>query len=270
MSSRRTLITGAAGGMGRAVARRFAARGDSLLLIDVMSEPLDALCTQLGSAARAQVCDISDPEAVSALFARVADEGSLAAIVHTAGLSPSMSDWRSIMSVNYVGTARLLDALGPLVEPGGAAVCISSNSSYLIPAIPSVSELLREALAPDLLERLAALREVPEWSSALAYGLSKHGVRELVARLAAPWGARGARIVSLSPGITDTPMGRREYEHQPVMHEMSKLTPAGRDATPEDIADVVEFLCSGSASYISGSDVLVDGGQTAALGAIPK
>ncbi len=270
---RRSLITGATGGMGLACARRLGAAGDSLILVDLGQAQLDALRAELaGDAISAQglVCDVASPDQLAKLAAVVGDGGGVDVIVNFAGLSPTMADWRRIMDVNYVGTARLLDALEPQVRPGGVAVCIGSNSSYLLEGIPAVSEVLRDALAPDLLDRLAVLDEVEEWSPALAYALSKRGVRELVSRLAAPWGQRGARVVSLSPGITDTPMGRQEYEHQPAMHEMAKLTPAGRDGTPDDIAAVVEFLCSPEGAYISGSDVLVDGGQTAALGALHR
>jgi NAD(P)-dependent dehydrogenase (short-subunit alcohol dehydrogenase family) len=84
-------------------------------------------------------------------------------------------------------------------------------------------------------------------------------------RLAKSWGARGARILTLSPGINDTPMNRRDEERNPVMLDMIKACPMGRRGTPEEIANVVSFLTSPAASYMTGSDVLVDGGMVTVL-----
>ena len=82
----------------------------------------------------------------------------------------------------------------------------------------------------------------------------------LVAREAVAWGMRGARICSISPGIIDTPQGRQEYDEQPAMAMMIDLTPIKRWGQPEEICNVVAFLLSEEASYMTGCDVVVDGG----------
>jgi NAD(P)-dependent dehydrogenase (short-subunit alcohol dehydrogenase family) len=87
-------------------------------------------------------------------------------------------------------------------------------------------------------------------------------VHLLVRNLAAPWGARGARILSLSPGTTDTPMSRAEMARNPIMEQMIADRPLARMGRPEEIAAVVEFLTSDGASFMTGSDVRVDGGFT--------
>jgi NAD(P)-dependent dehydrogenase (short-subunit alcohol dehydrogenase family) len=173
-----------------------------------------------------------------------------------------------VVEVNLVGTARILHAALPHVGPGSAAVCIASSASYVTEPVPAVSEVMREPLAPDLLDRLERLGAFP-WDPNLAYMHSKLGIRQLVARASAAWGERGARVVSVSPGIIDTAMAAAEYAANPVMREMSSRTPLGRDGRPDEVASAAEFLCSPAASYVSGCDLLVDGGQSAALGLIP-
>ncbi|TMK61310.1 MAG: SDR family oxidoreductase [Actinobacteria bacterium] len=109
----------------------------------------------------------------------------------------------------------------------------------------------------------------------LAYSLSKRGVMRLVRRSTVPWGARGARILSLSPGINDTPMSRFDESHHPIMAEIIKNSPLGRRGQPEEVANVAAFLTSDGASFMTGSDVVVDGGMVATIpdptaGRIPR
>lgn len=267
----RVLITGGAGGMGIACAARMGAGGDSILLTDLSTAALEEAKRALarsGVEASCFACDLADARSGEAMAAALREGPPLGALVHTAGLSPVMADWRKIIEVDLVGTARVLEAAFPFMDAGGAAVCIASMAGHLLPADPAVAALLAEPLAPDLLDRLDALPGRPLADPGIAYAHAKRAVRALVARSARAWGARGARIVSLSPGMITTPMGNLEFEKQPAMKVLLDETPLGRLGKAEEIAKVVAFLCSPEASFVTGCDLLVDGGVCAALGVL--
>lgn len=265
---RRVLITGGAGGMGLACAARMGARGDSILLTDLDAAALERRAHELARAgieAESFACDLANARCGEAIAEALRRGPSLGALVHTAGLSPLMADWRKIIEVDLVGTARVLAAALPCMARGSAAVCIASMAGHLVPANPAVAALMAAPLDEDLLAKLDALPDRPASSSAAAYAHAKRAVRALVARSAAAWGARGARIVSLSPGMISTSMGKLEFEQQPAMKILLEKTPLARLGAPEEIATAVEFLCSPAASFVTGCDLLVDGGVCAAL-----
>ncbi len=269
--TRRILSTGGAGGMGRSCAVRMGHAGYAVVLTDLESAPLESVCVELateGIAATSHPCDVADGESVKKLAAALATGPQLDVVVHTAGLSPTMADWRPIIAVDLVGTANILGAMLPLMAEGGVAVCIASMAGHLAPEDPAVAALLADPLAAGLLDALDALPGRPVGNSGAAYAHAKRAVRALVAQGATAWGRRGARIVSVSPGIITTPMGNQEFEQQPAMAEMLRIAPLKRLGEPDEIAKVVAFLCSEDASYITGCDIIVDGGVTAALGAL--
>ncbi|MCB0994817.1 MAG: SDR family oxidoreductase [Acidimicrobiales bacterium] len=256
-----SVVTGGAGGMGRECAARFVAAGDLVVLVDVDGATTQAAAAALGPDVVPLAADITDPSTGPAIATAVADLGELRAIAHTAGLSPTMADAARILDVNLVGTVRLLDALDPLVVDGTVAVPIASQAGHLLGGSdPAIAALLAEPLADSFLAAaVAAGVDSPE----AAYGWSKWAVQREVVRRAPSWGARGARIVSLSPGMIDTAMGKQEFAAQPLMATMVDMTPLGRLGTADEIAAVVDFLCSPAASFITGTDLLVDGGSTA-------
>ena len=269
------VITGAGGGMGRACVRAFQGSG-TLLLVDVDEPRAKAVATDAaaaGATATHLAADVSRAEDVASLAERVAAEGGLRSLVHLAGVSPMMADAATVLDVDLVGTARLTDALLPL--SGRAAWRCASHPSpgQMSPCTAAVDEELERPLAADLPGRLErAMGEA--LNPGTAYSLAKRGVILLCERQAAAWGARGGRIVSISPGLIDTPMGRLEAEDNAAMTYLLGLTPVTRPADDgsgelpgrvDDIASAAAFLCSTAASFVSGCDLRVDGGLVAAL-----
>jgi NAD(P)-dependent dehydrogenase (short-subunit alcohol dehydrogenase family) len=265
------LVVTGAGGMGEAVARRLGA-GRAVVVADYNAAQLERLADALagdGYDVHAVRVDVSSAKDVSMLADTAAALGTIRCIVHTAGVSPVQATTEQIVAVDVVGTARVLDAFEPHVQPGTVAVCIASMAGTMTTLAPDVLKLL--ALTPA--DELAALPVLDPESMVpgIAYGVAKRANHVRVQAASIPWGRRGGRVVSISPGVISTPMGQAELagpfgQHMRGMIEMSGT---GRIGTPDDIAAAVEFLVSPAASFITGTDLLVDGGVIAALGATP-
>jgi NAD(P)-dependent dehydrogenase (short-subunit alcohol dehydrogenase family) len=251
------VVTGAASGMGRVCVDAVRGLADVIVAVDLREPSIEGT---VGAA-----CDVSDPAAVDALAARVGELGPLRALVHAAGISPTMAEARRVFEVDLVGTQLLLDAFEPLVVPGAAAVCFSSSSAYQVaPFVDAEADALIDDLqAPDFLDRAAAA--FPD--SGYAYAMAKRGVIRAAGRAAVGWGRRGGRVNSVAPGLIDTPMGRQEFEQQPIMRQMLERTPVGRLGRPDEVAAVVAHLLSDDFSFVSGIDVLVDGGMVQGMAA---
>jgi NAD(P)-dependent dehydrogenase (short-subunit alcohol dehydrogenase family) len=203
--------------------------------------------------------DVADPAFPQRLLAMLGAR-PIGALIHTAGISPTRGDAARIFAVNYDASARLLEAVRPKMAAGGCAVLIASSSGYAMNA-PEYDAALN-AIGPG--EDSSSLLKLATTSGA-AYALSKRGVIRMVERQAAAFGERKARIVSISPGLIDTEMGRAEQKVSSQMDAMLAKTPLGRYGTAAEIASVAVFLCSPGASFITGSDIKVDGGVLAAL-----
>ena len=273
ISRKKLLITGAAGGMGRACARLLGATCD-LVLSDVAAKALSAFAAELEgegfTVIGSHAGDLADDSVLAAICADMRGDGPIT-IVHTAGLSPALADWQAIMTVNLIATEKLLAAIEPLLTPGSVAVLIASTAGHSMPAIPDLDKLLDAPLAPAFLESVGAMVEAmapmagPAGAGGISYSMSKRGVLRQAERKAAGWGKRGARIVSVSPGLILTSMGRKELAETQGAAQMNDAAPAGRPGTAMEIALAVQFLVSDNAAFITGCDLRVDGGSVGAM-----
>jgi NAD(P)-dependent dehydrogenase (short-subunit alcohol dehydrogenase family) len=245
---------------------------DRLLLVDLNEASAAAAADDLSASGPAATIepvalDVTDGEALAQLAARVGELGTLRAVAHAAGISPTMADWRRIFAVDLVGTALLAEALRPLATTGTAMVCFASMAPLLgiTEPDPPADAALDAPLAPDLLDRVHDALGPTVEDSGMAYAWAKRGVQRFVQQEAVRLGPVGARICSISPGIIDTPQGQQEAASQPFMDVLVQRTPLGRVGRPEELAAVVAFLLSDEASFLTGVDILVDGGVCAAL-----
>src|ERR1700730_4313042 len=219
------VITGGAGGMGLACAHALADRG-RLLLVDVREDLLDQARKALtghGADVETLRCDVTSPADIAAVADRVVELGRLRCLVHTAGVSPEMSDAATVLDVDLAGSVRITDALFPLVNPGSSAILIGSIAGYS--EVPTAVEpLLDDPLADGFLAAIeAAIGQ--ELDSATAYVLAKRGVTRLGERLATPWGETGAPPAPIASGPIDAPVGRLELDRQKIPPLMIEVTP---------------------------------------------
>ncbi|WP_406333449.1 SDR family oxidoreductase [Streptomyces sp. NBC_00203] len=266
------IATGAGRGMGLACAERLTGMVDTLLLVDRDETTVTAAAKELsatggGAVVEPFVLDITDAEGLARLAARVDELGALRAVAHAAGISPTMADWRRIFAVDLVGTALLVEALRPLATAGTAIVCFASMAPLLggLDADPAVAAILEDPLGEDFLDRIRDALGPSVEDTGAAYTWAKHGVHRFVRREAVRLGPLGARICSVSPGVIDTPQGQQEAASHPSMDALVRQTPLGRTGRAEDVAAAVAFLLSAEAGFLSGIDLLVDGGVCAAV-----
>lgn len=261
-----TAVVIGAGGLGMAVARRLGL-SHRLLIADRDAGHLEQQCSTLraiGYDAIGIACDVTQEADVVALAAHASRRERLRALAHVVGLSPAGGDFSAVMAVNLVGASRMEKAFCEILQPGGAAVFVSSSAAHMQAPAEALLPLLDEPLADDLTENL--IRLLGETADAnQAYALSKMALNRMCRHRAPDWGRKGLRIVSISPGLIASPQGAESYKHSSGKQALFAATPLGRECSMLEVAGVIDFLLSDAASYISGTDILVDGGLIAAL-----
>ena len=256
------------GGMGQAVMRRLGA-GRKVLLADFNEELLaGAVTAAVGDGydiVSARV-DVSSRESVQALAATARELGNVTGVVHTAGLSPVQAPVEAIWKVDLYGVAVVLEEFEKVIAPGGAGVVIASMAGYLGGSgIPADTLASLAAVPADDLLLIPFVAEID--NAGYAYSVAKRANQVRVQAASLRWGARGARVNSISPGVISTPMGQQELagESGAQMRAMIEGSGTKRVGTPGDIANAAAFLLSRDASFITGTDLLVDGGVVAAV-----
>jgi NAD(P)-dependent dehydrogenase (short-subunit alcohol dehydrogenase family) len=259
------VVTGV-GGMGVACARRLG-HGAHLVLADFDEAKLGAVVEEFtgdGFTVTGRGVDVSDRSSVDALVEAVRNLGPLRTLVHTAGLSPTQATGARVLEVDMLGTDHVLNAFLDVVGAGTVAVCIASMAGSMADLPRELERAVTAATTDGLMNALGDL-DLSDFGA--TYSVAKRVNQLRVEQAAVTWGARGGRVVSISPGIISTPMGRQELEEgsSEQMQGMLDISPVPRIGTAEDIAAAAEWLASPAASFVSGCDLRVDGGVTAAV-----
>jgi NAD(P)-dependent dehydrogenase (short-subunit alcohol dehydrogenase family) len=256
------------GSIGQAIARRVST-GKHVVLADLREENAAAAARTLSEAGfdvTTTHVDIGSRASIRALVALASAIGPVTGLIHAAGVSPTQASPETILKIDLVGTAMLLEEFGNVIARGGSAVVIASQSGHRLPALtPEQDRALALTPADDLLA-LPMLQPDQVRDPLHAYQLSKRGNALRVMAEAVRWGERGARINTISPGIIFTPLAKDEFAgpRGPGYRRMIELSAAGRVGTPDEVGNVAALLMGPDGGFITGSDFLMDGGVTAA------
>ncbi|WP_159996350.1 SDR family oxidoreductase [Roseomonas sp. 18066] len=256
------------GQIGQAIARRLGA-GRHLLLADRRRENAEAaagILEDAGHTVSVATVDVAARAAVQALVETATGLGEVVGLVHAAGVSPSQAPPATILQVDLYGTALVLEAFGGVIARGGAGVVIASQSGHRLPPLTVEQNRALATTPVEALLDLPFLQPGQVRDSLHAYQLSKRGNALRVMAEAVRWGRRGARINAISPGIIMTPLAREELSgpRGEGYRRMIAASAAGRAGTPDEVASLAALLMGAEGAFITGSDVLMDGGVTAA------
>lgn len=236
-------VTGGASGIGFATAKLWVEQGGRVVLLDFAAEKLDEAVAALGTAARGVLTDVTDRAVVDAAFASIADaEGRLDALVNCAGNARPVAtaeitddQWEPLLDVHLTGALRACRAAYPLLKASGAGSIVNISS-------------------------VASVLGMPKRAS---YNTVKHGLVGFSKSLAVEWALDGIRVNSVGPGYTETPFNAA-LTAQGLLDPapITARIPMGRWAQPEEIAAAILFLSSPAASFVTGHNLMVDGGMT--------
>lgn len=255
-----------AGAIGLEIVRRIASN-KTLLLGDISQTNLDCAKEELenaGFSVETAVVDAGNRTSIQAFADKAKQLGEVAYYVHTAGLSPNQAAFADVLRVDLIGTAIALEIFGKIMAPGGAGLVVSSMAGHMFTGFVTAEQ--RQALMTAPADDLGKLDFIREDMPGGAYGISKQGNILRVQMESLHWAERGARLNSISPGIIITPLGLHELNANPegyqalIDHSASK-----RVGTTAEVAAAGSYLLSEDAGFITGTDLLIDGGVIAAM-----
>jgi 3-oxoacyl-[acyl-carrier protein] reductase len=247
MHGRVAVVTGAGRGLGAAIAEKLAVQGATVVVADVSAELAEETAQRLvagGRRANAHAADVCDPAQVAALFGDAAHtHGRLDVLVNNAGVGAvapsdelSFEQWSRTLAVNLTGTFLCAQAAARHMLPAGRGVIVNIGSVFAATGMQMRA----------------------------AYAASKHGVVGLTKVLATEWASRGLRVVAIDPAYIRTALDDADQRAGDyTAADIERRTPLGRYAEPSEVARVVAFVASDAASFITGSEIAVDGGWLA-------
>ena len=257
-----------AGSMGTAIVRRIAA-GKKILLGDISEKNLEKVSRDFrygGYDVETMTVNALEKESVHAFAQKAASLGSVMYFIDTAGASPNQAKPEHIVVLDMIGTGYAVDAFGEVMAPGGAGLIISSQTGYMYPIPYETEQQILNTPTEELME-LPFIRDVALQNSGRAYMIAKR-VNHLQAMKAAAttWKARRARINTISPGVIVTPLAYDEFAAAGEGYQrMIDASAAERTGTSDEIAEAGAFLLGEHAGFITGTDLLIDGGTIAAI-----
>ncbi len=244
LDGRVALITGAASGLGRAIAVGFAEAGARVRCVDRDAEGNDEVVRSIGEAADAFTADVTDPEALAAAVdGLVAEAGRIDVLVNSAGIggrSPAVDYpedlWDSVMEINLRGTYLACRAAGRHMVAAGSGSIIN----------------------------IASVGGLAGFPGSLGYQASKGGVVALTRTLAIEWAPQGVRVNAIAPSQFESAIVLAQWEREPAMQaDWESRTPLGRIGQPDEIVGPAVFLASDAAAMVTGHILAVDGGYLA-------
>lgn len=260
------VITGGGSGMGLATARLMG-KDNYIIICGRSVKKLENAVIELqseGIEIEAFACDVSDYKSVEKLANHAKETGRIQAVIHAAGMSPHMGDAKQIMEANALGTININNAFYKVMEEGSCIIDVSSMSAYLTPKLVMPVRLYKYSVQdPELF-----IKKIMKWVNlfpskvrgGVSYGISKHFVIWFAKQDAARFGKKGVRVISVSPGNFETPMGELEKEEADTF---TKYCAIKRFGHVDEIASLFAYCASPSAGYLTGVDILCDGGLVA-------
>lgn len=262
------VITGGGSGMGLSTAKyigteyKIVLTGRTEAKLEGARKELEALGLDVELAA----CDVSDRGSVQALADRVNALGPIKAVIHAAGVSPTMGNAEYIFTINALGTVYVNEVFGEIMADGGCIIDVASMAAHMMPPdqLPrALYPMALDAPVPFCEQMVAQFSALPAGSAeGYAYSVSKDFAIWFAQQSALKYGNRGIRVLSVSPGTFETPMGEAEGEQAANMAKQGAL---GRMGHPDEIGSLMAFLAVGSATYLTATDILCDGGTIAAV-----
>lgn len=240
LTGQRVLLTGATGGLGRAIAQAMAARGAQLLVSDVDPSACEALAAELSPPGTALLADLSSAGAALGLAEAALQCGGVDVLVCNAGVQgpagplgdTTDADWDRVMDINLRSAVALSNALAPhMAQRGGGSIVLMAS--------------------------IAGLRGN---RSIGLYGLSKAALAQLARNLAVEWGPQGVRVNAISPGLIETPLAHQPMADADFMRRRLAMTPLRRVGQPSEVAGAAVLLASAAGAFITGHNLVVDGG----------